>query len=518
MTELLQQPHPTFAHYVSALAQAAMDSAEEKRLLMPEDDRFFQALNRYLAAENAPLVDETAYAGLPVDFARQMHAGLDIGALNQTDNVFNEGADFAARVRSPQRTMALAALYESLAVYMQANNEAVQVGRGLSVAGDSDEARHTKVQLWRRDIRKTADGRTISELVPADQIDWSKKPVVCMGGIGSMAMNPAELNGLMKQAEQLLGGMEMYEKMQGKDVQLYCLSYPLQYRARMNAQVLSFNADPDQYVIPFMRQAYAQYWQPVVAAMLEQSEGDISAGLRSALRKWNFFTTSYGSVCVKSLSTLLAEDLLSYGMKPEQIKPLLAEVFALNANPVNRLDDTKACGNFSAIHLVSRNDRTVRSRANHQEHYPSDDHAEHIIPVSENELLLWSDHPRSGLLIEPLPRDELSPDNPANIRGTTQLQGRRIDDATGHHVQLTTGRLLHREGEHLAQMYIPVHAQHALRHAVIETEMPAIDHMLSPVKLYRYPREMGTVNERLLSQREMEEERTRHANSNKPVR
>ncbi|GEM_PF-4772324 len=496
MTDLLKQPHKSIAAYIRALAQDAAGGPDPTHAIGPADEAFLDRLNHFLRQEGERIIDWDNTTHLPDAFASSISRALDVGYLNQMESVFNEGGDRLARVMGHSHNQHLGEFYTALSEYMTARKEPFQVGRDNFFAPDTLDEAMWRPQLWRREMQPDAQGKLKSKLVKVDAIDWSKRPVMCMGGIGCVGMNPAELNGVMRQAEQLLGGDDIYRADSSKDVELYCISYPALYRAMMNAQVLLYNADPEHYRIPFMQDVYTQLFKPEIDKVFE-SAGDTIAQLRKVMRKWNFYTTSYGAVCVKSLARIVAEDLQKRGLQPDQIRPLLAEVFCLNTNPVARPDDHALCGNFSSVNLVSRNDRTVRSRA----YYPQQDMpvaGRRIVPLSDNELLIWDEYPRSALRIEPLPADEMALTSSANIRQSATLDGRQNTDNTGHHAQLVTSHMLQREGDSpYARSFTPDLAQYAMRHAVLEPSMPPIAAMIEPVKLFPYPREIGTVQERL---------------------
>ncbi|MBN67461.1 MAG: hypothetical protein CMM94_07860 [Rickettsiales bacterium] len=487
-------PHPSFAAWLAAttrslLTQNATDAAAPSDDLQPVID----AINAYLRLDG-----EEEVTLVPCDtqeVVRGLSAFLDINRLNQTQNVFNCGADAERRVESAEHNVALANLVSALDDALRKQKHPIMLEDGVMEAhalpADNDD-----VKVWKRTVEKMPDGTWQSSIEEVDHIDFEHTPIICAGGARCLHANPKTINGFMKQAELALGGLEIYQPgITEKPIELYAVSYPVAHRTRINAQTFAYNADPDTEISE-QAQAFSDrfilpYLQGEAGERLPLKE------LKLHLRKFNFFAYSYGTCFVKEVCNALSQGLLNKGYSASQVREALAEVYAMNLNATCRLDDEKPCGNFSSIYVVSKQDATAQSRANYAKYFKHKEaQLPAVYPVSENELLIWTNHPKVGKVwqalndVETTEANLLYP-NPAPVLP----DGKKKDDTSGHDVRLATSRTVTRHPEDpVADYYDPSFIEYSLRHASLRQDaLGGVHTTFTPVRIIDGPKASFTM-------------------------
>ncbi len=431
------------------------------------DDRFLKALDHFLEAEKSSGLDPALFdQGVPDDFPIFIASLMNVRSMNQEENSYNTGADALDRISSPERNQHHADLLFAMDRYLIDSGMPYQIRNGDVVLNEVKEE-DTKPRLWKRVVEKAEDGKFVSRLEEADAIDFSKKPVLCFGNARTLNNDPREIAGMMKQVETTIGGPGIYEqKGKNEGIEIYCISYPLQNYVRTSADVCAGNAAPDTYISPDAQNTFDRFLKPSLETNLPELP-DVGV-LNSVLRKWNLFSYSFGTSIVKQLRNATVDCLHEKGYTTAQIKQALAEAYSMNVNPVVNLKDPHPCGSFSSVYVVSQNDLISKSRGYYQQ-YIGDQTAPAVIPVSDNELLVWTDGPVAGNLWSAF-GDEKNYDASGFFKQgaaavpTPAADGRQ--DQAGHTLKLPMGRFssLNEQGE--AVMHDPSWIEYSLRNAV----------------------------------------------------
>lgn len=310
--------------------------------------------------------------------------------INHYSNPLNErGFPSDANARDAAN-LAFSRLYQGVSDYL--HNTHVPIRRkGIEL--EPETTAEPTIKLWRRHVTQQADGSYTSHVEEVDRIDTSLKSVICVGGTASIHGHLPSINGLMKVAETKLGGPEIHDE----GVALYCVSYPKAHRPSFFADTHHYNADPEHYYSDSAKAFANSLVMPAIDALPEPNP----ELLKEAFANINLFAYSYGTVFVQEVRNYLSQQLLERGYKAADIRDIFAEVYAMNIGPTCRLDAVKETGNFSSVYVLSPHDLNVRSRThNHVFLNALTTSGKRMKPLSENELLIYSDAPLEASFID----------------------------------------------------------------------------------------------------------------------
>lgn len=470
----------TFARLVRDTITHIVTATSHQTAIKPSDLQFFDQLNQFLINEGEPPIAPPQNGTLPSNFAQSIADALDQMHLSQQDNAFNAPRPNATRESERARSQLLGDLYGAIANLLDAHH-APYIITGERIERDSVPPEDQTSRLWKRVMHRTSDGRLQSELVPADHIDFSKRPVICFGGNNGNNLSQASIMSTLKHAEHALGGLDLYNEDSGcEDIELYCISHPACYRTYGNAVSLHFNADPEHNSIPWIENSFTRFLKPQLETALKQDSAGSTAHLKAALRQFNFFCSSMGSACVKSVRNHTAALLHAHRLTNAQIKEALAEAFVVMVDPTAAIDYTPPEGNFTSVYVISRNDRFVRARSDFARFATSDHEVNlpasinrhngtskaYTLPHSDNELLIVNDTPVRGVAInkvEAAHRAEAGePSKPSQSEPKTWAG----IDTSGHNVVLANHMLVEESDEPIRNIRTPEAIHYPLRNAV----------------------------------------------------
>lgn len=310
--------------------------------------------------------------------------------INHYTNPMNEQGFPCNEPEREQANMALSKLYYSVSEYLHATHVPI-TRKGVSFMPEVKP--EPFIKMWRRRVERQEDGSFQSHVEEVEGIDFSKKAVICVGGTASIHGHMPSINGLMKVAEGKLGGPEIHEE----GVELYCVSYPAAHRPSFFAETHHYNADPEYYYSETARQFADTLLMPAIDKVAHPN----LAQLKEVFSKVNLFAYSYGTVFVQEVRNYLSETLLEKGYDAREVKDVFAEAYAMNIGPTCRLDVVKTTGNFSSVYVLSPGDLNVRSKThNHVFLNAMATSGKRMKPLSENELLIYSEAPETGSFID----------------------------------------------------------------------------------------------------------------------
>ncbi|MCI5049040.1 MAG: hypothetical protein MRY32_01735 [Rickettsiales bacterium] len=451
-------PDP-FAEYAKELFLNALDEDADQRISPEREDlTFLKAFNIYLESEGVEAIAKDRLQNMPSDFALRMSIALDNRALSKSHNPFNSGDHVKPRVQSYTRNTRFGEMLEALYHYVDHVSPKDKP--------DDNESPH----LWKRVVHEV-DGKYKSELVRVDHVDPNEHAVVCFSGILAMHHDKRALNGMMKQIEKLLGGPEIYQSKDGdKPYGVYLLSYPDDHRIRYNVDLVKTNADPIHHSCSYAKRFVDEMLIPSYG--LDQEPMN-EATLKSCMRKMNFFTYSYGAAFVKEVRNLLSDYLHERGFDDAQIKRAFAECYCLNVHPTARIDTPHPCGDFSSVYVVSSEDILAPARADYTVHVPDANKVPSLVPIDDNQLLIWTKNPVRGVAWDKPPQGIASIDG--SVVASAGLIRRdapvSYNLTAGHDVVLGTDRMMI-ESDEGPQIHDPSYVAFTLRHAVPADHLP----------------------------------------------
>lgn len=431
---------------------------------------FLDRFNQFLTLEGEPPLMVAPDARLPADFSQRVADAFDQMHLNQHDNAFNAARKQATRESERTRNACMADFYEAIATLLEAEHAPYTIV-GNSIAMDAVDAADHRSRLWKRVVHREAGGELRATLEPVDHIDFSRRPVICFGGNNGNNLSHPSLMHTMKNAEQALGGFDIYNEDSGcDDIDIYIIGHPACHRARSNTESFRFNANPEGYSVSWVRESFSRYFKPFIEDAIAKDSAHTLAPLKAAARKLNFFSNSFGSCCIKSVRNEMAALLHERGYSNAEIKEVFTEVCAVMVDASALLDYTPPEGNFSAVYVLSRNDRFVRARSDYQRFVDPDTltrfPAIRPLPHSDNELLVIVDAPVRGVVWNPveMARDQEAgkPPRAAEI----QPRGWVATDRSGHNLSLSNSRIAEISDEPIVRYSSPDLTEYALRNAL----------------------------------------------------
>jgi hypothetical protein len=230
-----------------------------------------------------------------------------------------------------------------------------------------------------------------------DDQNSPKKRILCVGGASCFNDNPRQLERWMKSIERILGGPSIYDE----HVELYCISHPTDFQSSFSARSYALNADPENAVSEQARNFVDKVIKPFLFPNNEEKP-DIDK-LKSRFRELNFCSTSYGGAFVREVSNYLGQLMEERGYDSETSKAVLAEAYSLSIMSSCRIDSKPERGNFSGVFVMSMNDTIIRGRVNTEKFLKDKDPQKPaIVPLNDNELLVWADIPSYGFFFDPM--------------------------------------------------------------------------------------------------------------------
>lgn len=419
------------------------------------DQTMLQAFNHYLQTEGVAALEIEKLEAVPESFHRQMADQFDSRVLASTATSFNTGADAEARVQSRPRNQHLAdwmrALYE---YYAKREHKIPYAGENL--------------RLWKQEIFAGPNGKPITRVVEVDHVDPQDYAILGVNGVLGMHGAAANLEGFFGQMTQLLNGeLKGFAPGSGKQLTLYAVTFPDDHRIRYAQEIPAMNASPETYLSPMVKDFSRRVILPLLG--LREGEAPLSlADLKGRMRRLNFFLNSYGSCIGKEVRNALCEWLQEQGYQNAVIRQGLAEIYALAIHPVSRLDDHHPCGNFSSLYVVSRTDQQAKSRMDASAFVPEGTEPPALIPISENELMVWLDHPTQNIHWENARTAMPTPStaSPPSIVAT------QSNIKSGHSMLLATESYDYRDEGGVLHHYRPAYIANSLRSVVAATVVP----------------------------------------------
>lgn len=376
----------SFSGYTRTLISGLLSNdVLEARPVNDNDTLFFDELNAFLQAEGESPIELNEHMFVPKQLSELLVELFDGRVLNEQEHIFNTSDDAKDRGANPERQRHVANLFQAISDYYEAEQP--------------DKAPQEKtLRLWKREMVADEQGQLQAELKEVDRIDFNEYAVLSMGGVTCQHTNPQYMNGMMKQAEEMLGGKEIYQQpINGKKIAMYCISYEPRNRMSFNAEIHAANADVNHYI----SEEATEFVRATLLPSLGLEQGHTlksSAELRSCLRKLNLFSSSYGTTMVLQLRNAVSEALLEAGYDKAQVREALSEVYSLNIHPTCHIEETiPESGSFSSIYVVSQNDVTTRSRTDHLRLIPSGKTPPSLIPVNEQTVIMYRDTPTEAI-------------------------------------------------------------------------------------------------------------------------
>lgn len=355
----------------------------------PEFVHFLERANAFFQENEVEPIKVPASVSVKPSFG---HALVEFfNEINHYPNPMNDPAFMAEKSREQRANLSLGQLYYTVSEYLHALHVPID-RKGVQVI--PDEKPEQDIKLWRRVVEPKSDGSYASHIEEVSAIDPSKKAVICVGGTASIHGHVPSINGLMKIAEKKLGGPEIYNE----GLELYCVSYPAAHRPSFFADTHHYNANPEFY---YSKPAQ-QFADRLIIPGIDSARHPDVEHLKEVFSRLNIFAYSYGTVFVQEVRNYLSEQLLARGYEKDQVAEVFAEAYAMNIGPTCRLDVRKETGNFSSVYVLSPNDLNVRSKThNHVLVNALATANRRMKPLSENELLIYSDAPLEGEFITP---------------------------------------------------------------------------------------------------------------------
>lgn len=454
--EMADEP---FAHYVRMQVLHLLSAnGAPRRTLDVQDRDCLEATSRYLQSEGeAPLL-MADIKDVPTDLHRRLADAFESRALTRAPTPFYTAPDTQQRAASRSRNQALADWTAALWRYYAQCEQ---------LSPDAPE----HIRLWKQEFRQAPDGTMQPHIVEVDHIDPADHAIVGFNGVAGMHRAQPALHGFFEQMAQVLGGdLATLTPHNGKKLVLYAASYPDAHRIRYAQEIPAFNADPEHYVSDKAR----IFTHQVVLPWLGLHEGQPllkPADLQAQLRRMNLFLFSYGACIGKEIRNELASWLKEQGYNPAMIRQAFAEVYAMHIHPVCRLDESPEYGNFSSLYVASRSDVQSRARAGHDRFIPPSSEPPALVPISDNELLVWLDHPTQNItwanpdVAEQFNEAGPAGSNPKRIEGLAGL-------GSGHSLRMATQAYEFIGKDGLPQRYHPGYLGNSLRSVVAATVVP----------------------------------------------
>lgn len=444
-------------------------SADASRIPINDAARtYLDAVNVFLTREGEQPIDVASVTDLPSQFPTQIAQALEVTSLRRDGSPFLYGDDVKPRVNSRERNQHEADLMRATAAYYRAAHPESFVAGG-----------HYKI--WKR------KKGSATELEEVSRIDPAEHAIIGFNGLrGGMEGNPKYSLGFIDQIEQLLGKQSLDKNaafltpVDGKPIGIYVVTHPDHDLIHYAAEIPASNANPETYVSDMTRELMNRVILPSVG--LDDSVKTITLpDAKRALRQLNVMTFSQGSVVSRQMRNVLAETLMHKGLRPDEVKTALAQVYALSINPTCRLDETHPCGTFSNIYQVSKNDHIAAARADYARYVPAGAKPPHLVAIGDHELMVWEDTPISLVAKAPAASKAATYDAQAGVATIYSVQAADLlPHAAGysrypHALKLSTEGYAYTDadqGQTVTKFHDPSHLDFSLRNAVKADELP----------------------------------------------
>lgn len=477
-------PHSDFAQMLKEAVTRliAEDVPDTARIpVSAQDVALLGVINNYLKSHRQLPIDAASITDMPADFPSRLRDWCD--SLQEYTNVFTEGREAEFRTESPEENLLLAELYDGLDRYFL--EKRVSINWGLAAAKpvlfapyEGDPAENLKPRIWK--LTPDPEKPGARRLVEVEHIDFSRKPMICIGGGSAIHSNTKSIAAMIGSVESLLGGKEV--EREGVDV--YCISHPVSQRVYLQARVCRYNADPEHYASESAVQFVREHIMPYLEEGAKPGTRQDIATIKQRLRKCNLVAFSYGTVFLQEGCNALTDALLERGYAPQEVRDALAEVYAMHLSIMCRVDGNKERGSFSSIYVISPEDRVTASRVNVAPLLEGRrDGKSHLIRKNENELIVITTAPKTLDLAQlAASGEEKGEDKGRSGAAPIMPHARNYPNTNGHLLPLYTTRMRTGDGRRTD----PSRVEFSLRNAAVRSDRllpPSIEDTLLPTRI-----------------------------------